>query len=301
VSQVDNEVESAVLCNALSAVRTAHGAAERPPKLDLFRFAESLGIQVDVLELEGREAMYLRVGSQVRIILSRQLFYGSVLSLRGRFTLAHEIGHYFLDAVQLQSSYRAGLTESSRERIADFVASNVLVPRDLLREQLRTLQREWSEGDWVEAWTIVELQKRFFVSLPAIAHAIRELSPTTVIVRFDQKQRHSDRDLEYRVAWSSPVTQSGEKVFVNQSLRRCSGLDSVSARRRSVVATVLVNLRPLPVGQYWVATAIPRRHSEVPPSCLVSVFNGPRRTVSDDTSARFRSARVSSTNVQDPQ
>src|SRR5438045_1365687 len=70
--------------------------------VDLFRLASSAGISIDIEEMAGREAMYVRSRQGVAIILHPRLLTRGSLGKRGRFTLAHELGHYLLDTAALR-------------------------------------------------------------------------------------------------------------------------------------------------------------------------------------------------------
>ncbi|MFO0680508.1 MAG: XRE family transcriptional regulator [Sandaracinus sp.] len=90
---------------------------------------------------------------------------------RQRFTLAHELGHVFLDEDEaVVVSFGAWRTEDLREVRADTFAANLLVPRDALTP-LR--------GRDVSEQMFVELAHRLEVNAPTLARAMTEANVIT--------------------------------------------------------------------------------------------------------------------------
>jgi hypothetical protein len=249
-----------IIADALRALLDAAEINRLP--VDVHRVAQRLGIRVAVHPLESREALFLRTPREARIFLDPKLFNDGFLSARGRFSLAHEIGHCAFEEQFKKQSALAPLSHHERELIADRLANQLLMPRELLTHELRRLQQEWTHGEYVEASTMVKLQHVFRVSLPALAHAIRELSPNTAILRFEKRPiRERGRDfgeVTYRVAWSSPLSTKGERVFPNQTLARCESLAHAAAHGETVKMRAPLNFRPLPRREYSV-TGAPHR------------------------------------------
>lgn len=250
-----------IVADALRSLLDA-AAINRLP-VDVHRVAQRLGIRVAVNALEAREALFLRTPREVRIFLDPKLFNDGFLSARGRFSLAHEIGHYILDEeLQKRAGGSVQLSQQTREAIADRLGSHLLMPRDLLKRELSLSQSEWTDGAFIEAGTMVRLQRTFRVSLPALAHAIRELSPTTVILRFEKQPiREKGQDsgaIAYRVSWSSPLSSKGDRIFPNQTLARCAMLADAAERGDTVRTRAALNFRPLPKREYSV-TGAPHR------------------------------------------
>lgn len=236
------------------ALRALMGGAEinRVP-VDLHRVAQRFGIRVVEQPLESREALYLRTPRESRIFLDSALFDNQgLLTGRGRFTLAHEIAHHVLEQeIRKTTLAQARLSTSRREALADQLGSHLLLPRDLLRSSLIETQPEGGDGDIVDATTMIALQRRFRVSLPALAHAVRDLVPNVVFIRFArQKAQQKGREFGeqvYRVVWSSP-TGSGMngRIFPNQRLARSEELEAAAVQGITIRNSLLLDFRPLP-------------------------------------------------------
>lgn len=253
-----NVLQDSLEAEALAALK-AHVRPHRLP-VDPLRIAQGMGIRVVFRALESREALYVRDPRQTRIFIDEDLVVNGNLSARGRFTLAHELGHHIFDEVGRSSSVEAAaLPLEAREKIADRLGSNLLMPRDLLTAELHTLQPDWVEGDLIEASTVAELQQRFRVSLPALANALRDLSAGTLIARFEwipnQDHRRASEEPVYRVVWSSPMSERGDRLFPNQSLTKYRELCEAAERGQVLRTRTKLNLRPLPHKEYSVAGA----------------------------------------------
>jgi hypothetical protein len=104
---------------------------------------------------------------------------------RRRFTIAHELGHFVLHrAMQLsflcdKESVYAGLPTLKRmEREADDFASNLLMPRDLLRERI--------EGVHIDFHLLSRLATEFGVSLESMCiRFIKYTDQRAVLVHWD--------------------------------------------------------------------------------------------------------------------
>lgn len=82
------------------------------------------------------------------------------MDVRARFTIAHELGHYFLhikdDARQIVTSFRRG--QSPRETAANKFAAELLMPKNLIKEEYAKMVIPVSDT----------LAKKFEVSKPAM-------------------------------------------------------------------------------------------------------------------------------------
>lgn len=83
---------------------------------------------------------------------------------RRRFTMAHELGHYFLHSKQGEQTLKAfRLGTSLAEQEANFFAANLLMPED-------EFKRKWmSHKSEADASRIVTMAKLFHVSVAAAA------------------------------------------------------------------------------------------------------------------------------------
>lgn len=82
---------------------------------------------------------------------------------RQRFTMAHELGHYFLHSKQGQikiTAFRRGTNLAEQE--ANYFAANILMPKKLFTTHYKSLSRKSQQEKENE------LAKLFHVSVPAI-------------------------------------------------------------------------------------------------------------------------------------
>lgn len=149
--------------------------------IDPIALARDRGIQVQGAHLEGASGMLAVVGNQFAIL------YTTSVSNPGfhRFSVAHELGHYFLpghhellfDGAQFHHSHAGFESQSRLELEADHFAAGLLMPRPLFRA---ALAREPEEG--LEA--ILALSERCGTSRTAAAIRYAQCSdePVAVIV-----------------------------------------------------------------------------------------------------------------------
>lgn len=138
---------------------------------------------------------------------------------RGRFTLAHELGHYFID------SHRIGLKEGILEphpsntnrkqffrieREADFFASNLLMPEPRFRNALI--------GQKFSPEILNNLKLKFSVSTTACAFRFADIGNHPIMIVYAEnktiKWRHCSEDFKYKCLLYekkiSPNTVMGE-------------------------------------------------------------------------------------------
>ncbi|MGW6376209.1 ImmA/IrrE family metallo-endopeptidase [Rhodococcus sp. NPDC055112] len=148
--------------------RRAHWGTQLP--IDPFAIAEEMGIDVRFMSLDpGVSGMLIREkGSDPEIILDE-----NDSRVRQNFTCAHEIGH-FVERVKRDPEGSFSFTDyrdttASRdlhEFYADEFAGNLLMPAGAVK-QLRE-----------RGLSVIEMAKRFDVSLPAMQTRLRRLGPT---------------------------------------------------------------------------------------------------------------------------
>lgn len=96
--------------------------------------------------------------------------------VRQRFTIAHELGHFFLhpnkDAfVDYRDNRKGGVARSPREKQANMFAAALLMPRKLLLRDLRTAAEEGFSADDLDV-----LAKRYDVSEEAMRFRLINLN-----------------------------------------------------------------------------------------------------------------------------
>lgn len=99
--------------------------------------------------------------------------------VRQRFTIAHELGHFFLHPqkdtfVDYRKEIKGGEVRSPREKHADMFAAALLMPRDFLLKDFRKLAKDgFSES------SIGTLAKQYAVSEDAMRIRLINLSSVT--------------------------------------------------------------------------------------------------------------------------
>lgn len=96
-------------------------------------------------------------------------------AVRQRFTIAHELGHYFLhtkkDAFVDYRDNKKGLMRTPREKQANMFAAALLMPRRLLAKDFKAIAKDgFSEDD------LVTLAKRYDVSEDAMRFRLINLN-----------------------------------------------------------------------------------------------------------------------------
>ena len=165
----------------------ARGVLSRFPfpvlPIDPFIIAENVGIEVRAKESSkpGVSGFLVRVGDAFAIQYCKRLENEGFV----RFTIAHELGHYFLPGHVKQlfpscngvHESRSGFVSDDRyERQADFFASALLMPEELFKSEIVRAGNGFS--------AIEELSRRFRTSLTATAIRYAKLSdlPVAIIV-----------------------------------------------------------------------------------------------------------------------
>jgi len=158
-----------------------HGQAN--PPIDPFAIASSARIHVCAMASQepGVAGCLMRVGNEFGIQYSRSLPNEGFI----RFTVAHELGHYFIpghpehlfpNGDGIHKSHGDLAVADRHERQADFFASSLLMPPDLFSKAL------WKIDSGLEG--INNLAKQFGTSLTATAinYARRAEIPLAIIV-----------------------------------------------------------------------------------------------------------------------
>lgn len=132
----------------------------------LFAFAKKLGGKIEYQDAEGlakSEHGSIVVDGPNRFTIHLSKFTGP---MRDRFTVAHELGHYFLHSFQGKKPIKAYRSErSAAESQADWFAASLLMPERLVREL-------WVNEDIQNA---SELAARFHTSLTAAQYRLDTL------------------------------------------------------------------------------------------------------------------------------
>jgi hypothetical protein len=181
------------------------GAARLPIKLA--PLARLMGAQLDYdnrAELGQAEAAIRFRDGQLVLWVSRSRFENVRTRKRARFSIAHELGHLlmfqmlgpeFLDHGEADAASYA-LTE----RLCDFAASQILMPRSLLQTAAR--ERAFTASG------LRSLEDLFGVSSPALLRAVADLVPDGAVTELRRFQRRPTEALEWRVWAASTAAAS---------------------------------------------------------------------------------------------
>lgn len=151
----------------LSAVMEARKVLEKYKldsiPIDVERLCCSLGIKVHYVDFSAIEG---KVGKEISGAIQKNgktymiLVNEDESDVRSRFTIAHELGHYFLhvknDSRQIVTSFRRD--RSPRETAANKFAAELLMPKKLVKEEYSKMVIPVSDT----------LAKKFEVSKPAM-------------------------------------------------------------------------------------------------------------------------------------
>lgn len=152
----------------------AEGRVERPP-VDAFDLAERLDFVVARDSAMEVRARFVRLGNGVR--------RGTILMAddprpeRRHWAVAHEIGESVAHRVfALLGVALADLPATARERVANHLASCLLLPRDWFAADGRTV-------DW-DLWELKQIYRT--ASHELIARRMLEMPPPVIVTLFDQ-------------------------------------------------------------------------------------------------------------------
>lgn len=147
-----------------------------PVRVDLL--ARRLGLAVEPIELRDDISGVLVVnGEHGTIGYNRQHH-----SVRQRFSIAHELGHYILHRDKMQLFIDKGYTavafrdqrsssgELKQEREANAFAAAVLMPQNLIKEQVQRQELDWADGN-----VLNDLASLFEVSVQAMSFRLANL------------------------------------------------------------------------------------------------------------------------------
>jgi Zn-dependent peptidase ImmA (M78 family) len=155
------------------------GLSSLPVDLDALAATREIAIQAKQDTAEGVSGMLLRYGDSFGIV------YATHIPSIGyqRFSIAHEMGHYFLDghaekllphADSVHQSRAGFASEDPIEREADYFASGLLMPTSLFQKEIRR------HDDGLDA--IIRLSELCLSSLTATAIRYADLTRGAVVV-----------------------------------------------------------------------------------------------------------------------
>lgn len=191
-------------------------------KISIKRIAEAIALQFDniitplseIVDEEELDVFYdsynsnsfdgMTIYDDNKFYIHLNLDSGNLIdSPRGRFTLAHELGHYFIDAHRIGLKNGALTPHPSKtnqkqhieiEREADYFASCLLMPELRFREEVKVNKFSFKVVD--------DLRLKFNVSITACAFRIADLSIHPIMIIYAENNiirwKHESVDFPYK-------------------------------------------------------------------------------------------------------
>ncbi|MCL2722484.1 MAG: XRE family transcriptional regulator [Treponema sp.] len=177
-TKVMKPLEQKLIKNHAEKIVYKHGFTEFP--IDPIKIAKNENIEVKPKDdcFEGISGSLLKVGDQFGIM------YSTFYSNKGfeNFSIAHELGHYFLDghseflfnSTNIHQSNANFFSSDQHEREADIFAASLLMPEDMFKENL------WKFEKGLDG--IIDIAKLCNTSLTATAIRYAELTDDFIII-----------------------------------------------------------------------------------------------------------------------
>jgi Zn-dependent peptidase ImmA (M78 family) len=196
-------------------------ALELSPPVDVHRVCSSYDIRVYFEDIQTAEAFLVVANGKKSIIINeRKILYIP----RQRFTIAHEVGHFFIPWHSSQCAcYKIGDfdTSNAAENEADIFASELLIPTVFLLPKI--------QGKTITLELIKKLAQQFNVSLGAITRKVIANTEEKVIGLLyyrdgtklvQAKSRSFDLHLRDDVIGASAAKELLNSRFSNESIKR---------------------------------------------------------------------------------
>jgi len=187
----------------------------------------------------NKEAAIVFSEGGLRLAISKDSFPKDGRSRRWRFSVAHEFAHVVL--IRAVGARVVDLANSSKEayeyveRLCDYGASHILVPRASLRRALR--ERSFSQK------SLLDMADLFDVSFTALMWGIADLLPQGGLLLLREYRRSAQESNELRV-WSTYTRYS-------------SGLDEPWLPKGCTMKHIRVGERPLGLGHLEESGSLP--------------------------------------------
>lgn len=188
---------------ATSALLAETGSVKPPVKLS--KLATHLGARIaynDENRTGNEEASLKLVEGAITLWVSRQRFEKS--RQRALFSIAHEIAHLMI--FRLAGERALNFTERGTdeyvftERLCDFTASHLLLPRAWLAEAIRHRSIRYNDTR--------EISKLFGVSFSALLRAVADLIPDGIVLEWRRYRRTRKEALTWRIWATFPSSPS---------------------------------------------------------------------------------------------
>lgn len=135
-------LSNAAIAEYAKRVAEAHGEYEAPRRLDLMRLVSTLGGRVETsMDILAPEALTVHQAGNFTVHLPPL-----TSDRRDRFTIAHELGHYFLHYLYPHQDGPMAFGRGSRNRAetqANVFASSLLMPADAFKQAAAQHGNDW--------------------------------------------------------------------------------------------------------------------------------------------------------------
>ncbi len=149
--------------------------------LDLVAFAKHNEFSVFSASLEDESGIVLISNEPLKQFKNKKkviVVNSNDSALRQRFTIAHELAHYFLHLTEEEKNYVAyrdyhNMRKDTKEIEADYFASNLLMPENKVRAALSAFKGAMGETDAQSKIRLIS--NMFLVSIPAATVRLSQL------------------------------------------------------------------------------------------------------------------------------
>jgi Zn-dependent peptidase ImmA (M78 family) len=166
----ESELTKGDIENKAKQLLIAYGLYNVP--IDIFSLVKKIGIDIRTAEFSNDNiaGTILKKNKDLKIIVNKNDFIE-----RQRFTIAHELGHYFLHFENKPNSVYVEMHRSevknTEETEANYFASALLMDEDLIKREFKKVIKM----RFPEATTIAVMAKLFKVSLTAMTYRLGNL------------------------------------------------------------------------------------------------------------------------------
>jgi Zn-dependent peptidase ImmA (M78 family) len=191
------------------------------PPIDIYNVCDSYNIKVCFEDINTAEAFLVVSGGKKTIIINeRKILY----TPRKRFTIAHEVGHFFIPWHSSQCAcYKIGDFDTTNitENEADIFASELLIPTNSILAKI--------DGKTITLELIKELAQEYNVSLGAMTRKVIANTDEKIIALFyyrtgrkivQAQSRSFDFHLKPDIIRTSAAKELLNSRYGNESMKR---------------------------------------------------------------------------------
>lgn len=233
-----------------------------PDHIRVEAIARRMKARVEETRLDGAEAQLVRVGDDVRILVSERID-----PWQRRFAIAHELGHFLLGhpsmpPFMLRSgtpSKRTGDDERDYEAEANAFASELLMPHALVNERCQQspvsldvawqIAREFQTSILASAIRFTELSPERCAAVFSARRHVSWVAPSETFTREIERGRRLDRD---SIAWDfydrGTVDDRAQPVPADAWFETSSEVDIVEHATASIEFGTVLSMLWIPEG-----------------------------------------------------